>query len=103
MLYSVKKSIEEGWGKLKWFSTVLSERIKVEIAVIKLLRESADLEKARETLAMGIGDRVFELRKSPDISIYEDSKISAALRELEDVDAKLLELKKRATEISEAE
>ena len=103
MLYSIKKSLEEGWGKLRWFSSILSERLRVEIAVIKLLRDSADLEKTRESLAREIGDRVFELRKSPDISVYEDSRVTASLKELEEVDAKLVELKSRATEISGAE
>ena len=103
MLYSIKKNLEEGWGKLRWFASILSERLRVEIAVIKLLRESADLEKARDTLAREVGNRVFELKKSPDISIYEDSKAAALLKELEEVDARLVELKSRATEIGGTE
>jgi len=103
MLYRIKKSLEEGWGKLRWFASILSERIKVEMAVIKLLRESADLEKSRDTLVMDIGERVFELRASKDISIYSDSKVTASLKELEEVDRKLVELKSRATEIGEVE
>jgi hypothetical protein len=103
MLYKIKKSLEDGWGRLKWFSSILSERIKVEIAVIKLLRESADLEKERERLVMDIGERTFELRASKDISIYVDPKVASALKELEAVDGKLIELKSQATEIGEVD
>jgi hypothetical protein len=103
MLYKIKKSLDDGWGKLRWFSSILSERIKVEIAVIKLLRESADLEKDRDRLVMEIGERVFELRASKDISIYVDPKVASRLKELEEVEGKLVELKSRATEIGEVE
>jgi hypothetical protein len=103
MLYRIKKSLEDGWGRLRWFSSILSERIKVEIAVIKLLRESADLEKGRERLVMEIGERVFELRASKDISIYVDPKVTSALKELEEVEGKLSELRSRATEIGEVD
>lgn len=103
MIHKIKKSLEDGWGRLRWFASILSERLKVEIAVIKLLRESADLEKTREGLINQIGERVFELRKSPDISIYNDSKVTALLKELEEVDGNLEELKSRATEIGGAE
>ena len=103
MLYKIKKSLEDGWDKLKWFSSILSERIKVEIAVIKLLRESAGLEKDRDRLIRDIGERVFDLRASKDISIYKDPKVASALKELEAVDDKLVELKSQATEIGEVE
>jgi len=103
MLYKIKKSLDDGWGKLRWFSSILSERIKVEVAVIKLLRESADLEKDRDRLVRDIGERVFELRASKDISIYLDPKVASALKELEEVDGKLVELKSQATEIGGVE
>ena len=103
MLYKIKKSLEDGWGKLRWFSSILSERIKVEIAVIRLLRQSADLEKERERLVIDIGERVFELRASKDISVYVDPKVSSALKKLEEVDGNLVELRSRATEIGGVE
>jgi len=103
MIYKIKKSLEDGWGKLRWFSSILSERIKVEIAVIKLLRESADLEKTRERIVSDIGERVFELRASKDISIYVDPRVAASLKELEEVEGKLTELKSQATEIGGVE
>lgn len=103
MLYRIKKSLEEGWGKLRWFTAILGERLKVEVAVIKLLRESAEVERNRDAIVREIGERVFELRASRDISIYVDPKVIASLKELEEVDEELLELKRRATEIGEVE
>lgn len=103
MLYRIKKSLDEGWGKMKWFASILSERLKVEMAVIKLLRQSADLEKERDSLVSDIGQRIFELRKSRDLNVFEDAKVSASLKELERVEEKLGQLKSRVTEIGEAE
>lgn len=103
MLYKIKKSIEEGWSRLRWFASIVSERLKVEIAVIRLLRESADMEKKREELVGDIGERVFELRASSDMNIYEDSKVTAALKELETLDGELGQLKSRVSAIGQAE
>ena len=103
MLYKIKKSIDEGWSKLRWYASIISERMKVEVAVIRLLRESADMEKKREELVCDIGERVFELRASSDMNIYEDSKVVAALKELESLDEELGQLKSRASEIGQPE
>ncbi len=103
MLYRIKNSLDEGWGKVKWFASILSVRLNVEMAVIKLLRESADLEKTRETLVSDIGQRIFELRKSRELNVFDDVKIAASLKELESVDEELEQLKSRVTEIGEAE
>lgn len=103
MLYRIKKSFEEGWAKIRWFSSIATERLKVEFAIIKLLRESADMEKKREELVQRIGDRVFELRASSDMNIYEDPKVSAALKELEALEEELVQLKGRVSAIGEAE
>ena len=35
----VKNSMDSGVEKIKWFSSVLSERLKIEFSVIKLLQE----------------------------------------------------------------
>lgn len=103
MLYRIKKSLDDGWGKVKWFASILSVRLNVEMAVIKLLRESANLEKTRDTLVSDIGQRIFELRRSRELNVFDDAKVAASLRELESVDEELEQLKSRVTEIGEAD
>lgn len=103
MLIGLKKSLDEGIGKVRWASSLLTERLKVEMAVIKLLRESDGLEKRRSELIADIGERVFELRDRKEIDILKDPKIMAALKELKPLDDELHELREKASEIGKAE
>lgn len=43
----VKNNMDSGIEKIKWFSTVLSERMKIEFSVIKLLQEREKKDKDR--------------------------------------------------------
>jgi seryl-tRNA synthetase len=103
MLLRFRKNLDEGIGKVRWFSSLLTERLKVEMAVIKLLKESDGLEKRRSELIEDIGERVFELRDRKDMDIIKDPKIKAALKELEPLEKELHELKEKASEIGKAE
>ncbi|MEJ2191447.1 MAG: hypothetical protein P8Y39_03735 [Nitrospirota bacterium] len=101
MLAKMKKSFDEGVEKIRWFSSLFAERIKVEMAVFKILRESRDLERRRAELAQGIGERVFEMREHRDLNPLEDRKVVQALREMETLDKELTELRSRASQISQ--
>jgi seryl-tRNA synthetase len=103
MLIGLKKSLDEGVGKVRWISSLLSERLKVEMAVIKLLRESDELEKRRNEIVKDIGERVYGLRDRKEMDILGDPNIKAALKELEPLDEELKELKEKASEIGKVE
>jgi seryl-tRNA synthetase len=103
MLIGLKKSLDEGVGKVRWISSLLSERLKVEMAVIKLLRESDELEKRRNELIKDIGERVYDLKDRKEMDILGDPNIKTALKELEPLDEELKELKEKASEIGKAE
>ncbi len=99
LVEKLKKSYEAGVEKVKWFASIFSERLKVEAAVIKLLKESGKVEKQRDLLVKSIGERVFELRGRADVDVFTDTGIRQALDELEKLDAEMRELKSRASEI----
>ncbi len=103
MFIRLKESFEAGVERLRWFASILSERIKVELAVIKLLWSSSDLEKRREELLKQMGKRVFELRGAGEVNLAEDVKISRPLKELEAVEAELEGLRRQVSEIGEVE
>jgi hypothetical protein len=103
MLLRLKKSLEDGVGRIRWFSSLLCERLKVEIAVIRLLRESDDLEKRRREFVNDIGERVYELRGRSELDLLMDPKIKGTLKELESLDGELEEMKSRVSEISRVE
>lgn len=100
MLKRLRENFESGVEKIKWLSSLLSDRIKVEYSVIRLLYQADELEKRRDELMKKIGSRVYELKRHSDIHILRDSVISDALGEIEKIDREIEFTKKRASEIS---
>jgi seryl-tRNA synthetase len=103
MLKRLKDNFESGLEKLKWFSSLLSERVKVEISVMKLLHQSEQMEKKRDDLLKTIGRRVYELKEHSDRQILKDASITEALGEIEKIDTEIESMKKKASEISKVE
>jgi seryl-tRNA synthetase len=100
MLKRLKENFEGGLEKIKWFSSLLSERIKIEYSVIKLLYHSEQMEKKRDELIKKIGNRVYELKKYSDARVLKDGIISEALNEIEKIEKEIESTKKKASEIS---
>lgn len=99
----VKNNLDSGAEKIKWFSTVLSERLKIEFSVIKLLQEREKKEKDRAEKMRLVGERVFELRNHSEKNAYKDKAIAETIVELERLDAEIEDIKKKASEISKIE
>jgi hypothetical protein len=102
MFQKLRENFKEGLYRLKWVAIVLSERLKIEIAVIKLLYQSDEMEKSREKLLKSIGRRVYELHGSPDKNIMRDRTVLAALDEIRKIEKNIDELKKKVSEMSSA-
>ena len=96
----VYDNFRKGIEKIKWFATLFSERINVEIAIFKLLYQSDEMSKKREALLKTIGERVFELKGHSEKNIFRDSDVSVAIEEIEKIDKNINELKYKASEIS---
>jgi hypothetical protein len=103
MLKRIKDSFDSGVEKIKWFSSLLSDRVKVEVSVIKLMYQSDQMERRKNDLMKTIGRRVHELKEYPDRQILKDRIIDDALVEIEHI-IRLIELtRKKASEISKTE
>lgn len=100
MLKRVKDSFDNGVEKIKWFSSLVSDRIRVELSVIKLLYQSDQLEKRKEELLKEIGRRVLELKEYPDRQILKDGVVAGALAQIEQIVREIEETRKQASEIS---
>jgi len=100
MLKRLKKNFDRGIEKTKWFSSVLSERIKIEILVIKLLFKSDKMEKKRVELLKKIGQRVYEMKENSDRHVLKDRFIVEALNEIDKINSEIDTTKKKASEIS---
>lgn len=97
-----KDTFNEGAGRVKWFSGILRERMRVEMAVLKLLQSSESLERRKRELICQVGERVFEL-SDRDMDVYEDHKVRETIDELKKVDAEITEIRRRVSEIGESE
>ena len=100
MLQRLKKNFDRGVEKIRWFSSLLSERIKIEFLVIKLLFQSDKMEKKRDELLNKIGQRVYEMKDNSDRQVLKDRVIAEALNEIELINSEIETTKKKAAEIS---
>ncbi len=100
MFKRMRENFGRGADKLRWFATVLSERLKIEIAVLRLLYRSDEMEKDREDLLKTLGQLVYDLRGNPDKNIFRDRTVSDTLQELEKIQKNIDELKQKASEMS---
>ncbi len=103
MLKRLKDNFDSGVEKIKWFSSLLSDRLKIEISVMKLLHHLEQMEKKRDDLMKTIGRRVYELKEYPDRNVLKDTVVTDALNEIEVINAEIESLKRKASEISKIE
>ena len=100
MLKNVYENLRKGIEKIKWFATLFSERIKIEIAVFKLLYQSDEMTKKRDMQIKRIGERVVELKGHGDKNVFRDNDVSEALEEIEKIERNIEDLRHKASEIS---
>ncbi len=99
----IKENFDSGLEKVRWFSSLLNERVKIELSLFNLFYQSAELEKKRAALMKTIGERVFELRNASEKHILRDPVILDSLKNLEGLDAELEDMRKKASEIEKLE
>jgi len=103
MLKRIKDSFDSGVEKIKWFSSLLSDRVKVEVSVMKLMYQSDQMERRKDDLMKTIGRRVHELKEYPDRQILKDRIIDDALVEIEQIIREIELTREKASEISKTE
>ncbi len=99
MFSRIKKDFDEAIEKIKWFSSLLSERVRIEITIFKLLYKSEELKKRRDELMKKIGEEVYEMR-GKEKNIYANQEVINAIKELETLEPEIRETIERASEIS---
>ncbi len=96
----LKKSFDNGMKKIQWFSSLLSERLRIEISLFKLAGKIEGLEKRKSEIMKSIGEKVFEMRQNPAADIYSQKEIRVSIKELEEVEKQIEEIKNQAEDIS---
>lgn len=100
MLKRLKKNFLRGIDRLKWFSVVFSERLRIEIAIIKFLFESDELDKERDEVFRTIGRRVYELKDHGERNISRDKIVAEAICSIEKIESNIEELNKKVSDLS---
>lgn len=101
MYQRIKNDIEKALDSIRWFGSLLSERLKIEIAVFKLMYRSEEIRKRKAELLKYIGAEVYAARGT-EADIYHNPEVKNAIAELEAIDPQITELSEKAQEISKA-
>lgn len=99
MLSRVKKDFESGIKKVKWFATLFSERLRIEITIFKLLYQSEELKKKRDELLMQIGEEVYGMRDKGK-NVYSNKEVLSAIKSLESIEPEIRETLEKASDFS---
>ncbi|MFA5354942.1 MAG: hypothetical protein WC291_11990 [Thermodesulfovibrionales bacterium] len=99
MLGRLRRDLENAVGKIKWFSSLLAERVRIEIMVFRLLYRSEELRKKRDELLRTIGQEVYEM-KGKERDVYSHKPVADAVRELDALEPEMEATLRKASEIS---
>src|SRR5208282_3206219 len=99
MLSRIKKDFESSIKKVKWFATLLSERVRIEITIFKLLYKSEELKKKRDELLRQIGEEVYEM-KDRGKNVFNNKEVLAAIKSLESIEPEIRETLEKASDFS---
>jgi hypothetical protein len=99
----LKENFDSGVDKVRWFSSLMNERIKVELSLFNLFYKTTEMEKTRASLMKTIGERVFELRNASEKHILRDPAILESFVALEKLDNEIADMRKKASEIERIE
>lgn len=96
MIETVKKDFLQGLKTFKFWAQVLSERVKIEINILRLLGEINKLTEKKDELLKEIGKEVYE---NPEITKIE--KISGLIKQIKEFEALLEEKRKKLAELKD--
>jgi hypothetical protein len=99
----LKDDFQSGMERLKWASTFISDRLKTDIVLFKLLNKITELEKSKTALYAEIGQKVHELNRLSPLDVCTHPGISKNLRSVSEIDSMIEELKKQASAVSTSE
>lgn len=103
MWNKIRDSLERGIEKIRWFSALLNERVKVELSVFKLINQSREIEKKRDEILRAIGKRVLELKDKSEKNILRDPSLMELIEQLKTIDSEIEDIREKVLELSKIE
>jgi len=103
MIGKLYQEVSDGVEKLRWYLSLIIERVKMEFAVVKILGKTEKYERDKRDVLVEIGKRVHELSERKKVNVFEDRQIKDAIMRLERLNREIDGLRRKVEEISALE
>lgn len=100
MLEIIKKDILQGLKTLNFWAKTISERVKVEINILKVLSEIHKLIEKRDEILKRLGQETYQSWGSLS-NLQENEKILSFIKELKEVEKEIEEKKKKLSDLGD--
>jgi|GEM_PF-591517 hypothetical protein len=100
MLEIIKKDILQGLKILNFWTKTISERVKVEINILRVLSEIHKLTEKRDEILKKLGQETYQSCESF-TNLQENEKILIFIRELKEVEKEIEEKKKKLSDLGD--
>ncbi len=100
MLEIIKRDFMQGLKTFKFWATVISERIKIEINVLKLITEMNKLNIKKDELLKSIGKEIYASLDRY-LEIKENEKISSLIRQIREIETEIEDKRKKFSELED--
>lgn len=100
MIEIIKKDFLQGLKNFKFWATVISERIKIELNVLKLIREMNKLNIKKDELLKSIGKEIYD-SWDRDLEVKENEKISSLVRQIREIEVEIEDKRKKFRELED--
>jgi len=100
MIETIKKDFLQGLKTFKFWASLLSERVKVELNVLKLIGEINRLVLKRDELLKIVGKEVYNSWSSL-LEIKENEKIANSVRQIRELETEIEDKRKKLAELED--
>ena len=99
MYTRLKNDLEDGLNKIRWFAGLLSERVRIELTVFRLLYRAEELKKKRDILLKKIGEEIYHMHNT-EKDLHLSTELIDIIKEIEALESQIKEAFDKASEIS---
>lgn len=97
MIDIIKKDLINGLRTFKFWAQTLSDRLKVEINILKLLSEINKLNEEKDKLLIDLGNQIYKSGKTT-FNLYDDEKLMVILRKIKEIELEIDNKKKKISD-----
>lgn len=97
MIDIIKKDLINGLRTFKFWAQTLSDRLKVEINILKLLSEINKLNEEKDKLLIDLGNQIYKSGKTT-FNLSDDENLMAILRKIKEIELEIDNKKKKISD-----